>query len=182
MFVVGVGAEGDAAGAGCGGGGEGDFEPVAAGGGGDDEVGREGCNEFAETGEFGGVGGGAVGEGIEGGGEEFEAGREERREAEVGAAEEYAEARIRPGSTEGPERGRRENEVAEGVEFEQQRGARGRGGDGHGHGAGAGTRSSWRRRPVRRRVSGAGSGKSAGAASRRVCAAVDAGTRRRRVA
>ena len=126
MFVVGVDAEDDAARGGCGDGGEGDFEPVAAGGGGDDKIGREGRNEFAETGEFGGVGVGAVGEGIERGGEKFEAGREERREAEVGAAEEHAEARIRPGGTEGAERGRQEDDVAEGVEFEQQRGARSR--------------------------------------------------------
>jgi hypothetical protein len=181
MFVGGVGAERDAAGGGSGGGGEGDLEPVAAGGGGDDEVGREGRNESLETGEFGGGGVGALAERIEGRGEILGAGGEEDREIEISGADEDAEASGGPRGAESAQGGGEEDEVAERVEFEEERGARRWAGHGRGHGA-AGASSTWSRRPVRRRVSGAGSGKSAGAERRTVRGVTEAGIRTRRLA
>lgn len=132
VLVVGIGAECDAAGGGRGGG-EGDFEPVAAPGRGGDEVGREVRNEFMETGEFGGVGVGALRKRVEGRGEKLDAGGEDGGEIEVGRAEEDAEAGLGPGGAKLAEGGGEKDEVAERVEFEEERDAR-CGGDGRGLG------------------------------------------------
>lgn len=131
VFVVGVGAERDPAGGG-GDGGEGGFEPVAASGRGGDEVRREVGNEFTETGELGGIAVGALRERVEGRGDEFNAGGEDGGEIEVSRAEDDTKAGGGPGGAEFAEGGGEQDEVAERVEFEEQRDARRRGGGGVG--------------------------------------------------
>ena len=179
-LVVGIGAEGDAARGGDDGG-EGHLEPVATRSGRGHEVGAQGCDEVAQSGEFTGVGIGGLGKRVECGGEKLDTGREQGREFDVGLPDEDTQARGGPGGAKGAERGREEDEVAEGVEFEEE-GDRGNDvGGGRDHGTGAGARSTCSSRAERRRVSGAGRRKSAGASRRSVRGVAEAGIRSRRV-
>ena len=173
-FIVGIGPEGDVA-RGRGDGGEGDLEPVPTRGGGGHEVGVQRLHEAAEPGEFDVVGCGALGERVEGGGEKLDPGSEQRSEIDVRPADEDTQTRGRPSGPQRSERGREQDEVAEGVELEEE-GDRGSDvGGGRGHGTGA--RSTCSSRAERRRVSGAGRGKSAGASKRSICGVTEAGIR-----
>ena len=175
-FIVGIGPEGDVA-RGRGDGGEGDLEPVPTRGGGGHEVGVQRLHEAAEPGEFDVVRSGTLGERVERGGEKLDPGSEQRSEIDVRPADEDTQTRGRPSGPQRSQRGREQDEVAEGVELEEEGDCGSHVGGARGHGTGAGARSTCNSRAERRRVSGAGRGKSAGASKRSICGVTEAGIR-----